>query len=102
MEYTNWRCLFLLKDKKWEFIKRIGFTCFIGSCILLPYCFLANVRAIDNSFLYSLIAAVIVMIVLYFNAVVKTHIAKIWFWSWMGCLAIAISLQLFVVFKIHI
>jgi hypothetical protein len=27
-----------LQEKKWLFINRIGFTCFMGSCILLPYC----------------------------------------------------------------
>ncbi|MBP6431080.1 MAG: hypothetical protein KA319_04880 [Ferruginibacter sp.] len=92
--------LFILKEKKWEFIKRIGFTCFIGSCILLPYCFFENIRSIDKSFLLSLVAAVLVMIVLYYKAVIKTKLSTKWFWGWIVCLATAISLQLFVVFKI--
>ena len=89
-----------LADKKWLFIKRIGFTCFVGSCILLPYCFFDNVRSIDKSFLASLIIAVLIMIVMYYKAVLQTAISAKWFWGWIACLAIAISLQLFVVFKI--
>lgn len=29
--------LFLLKELKWIFIRRIGFVCFIGSVVLLVY-----------------------------------------------------------------
>ena len=43
---------FCLKDKKWLFINRIGFTCFVGSCILLPYCLFDFIRQIDKSFLF--------------------------------------------------
>jgi hypothetical protein len=89
-----------LKEKKWDFIKRIGFTCFVGSCILLPYCLFSLIREIDKGFLFSLITAVAVMIAMYYKAVVQTSISKKWFWGWIICLTIAISLQLFVVFKI--
>lgn len=89
-----------LKEKKWDFIKRIGFTCFIGSCILLPYCLFSFIREIDKSFLLSLIIAVLVMIAMYYQAVLKTNISKKWFWGWVLCLAAAISLQLLVVFKL--
>jgi len=92
--------LFFLQEKKWLFIKKIGFTCLAGSCLLLPYCLLEQIRLTDKSFLISLIVAVMVMIVLYYNVVKQTAIATKWFWGWVGCLAIAISLQLFVVFNI--
>ena len=92
--------LLFLKNKKWEFIKLIGFVCLIGSCILLPYCLFYFVRSAPNSFLISLIIAVFTMIATYYKAVVQMNISKIWFWGWVSCLAIAISLQLFVVFKI--
>ncbi len=92
--------LLLLKNKKWEFIYRIGLTCFIGSCLLLPYCFIKYFRNIDNAFLISIIIAVATMIIMYYYDVVKTNISKVWFLIWLFCLAIAISLQLFVVFKI--
>jgi hypothetical protein len=92
--------LIFLKDEKWEFIKRIGFTCFVGSCILLPYCMFSFIQAINNSFLFSLIAAVLIMIVMYYKSVVQMQLSTKWFWGWVSCLVVAIFLQLFVVFKI--
>ncbi len=92
--------LFYLKDKKWEFIKRIAFVCLVGSCILLPYCLFGFIQTINKSFLFSLMAAVIVMIALYYKSVLLLQVSTKWFWGWVGCLAIAISLQLFVVFNI--
>lgn len=92
--------LLLLAEKKWIFIKRIGFTCFVGSCILIPFSLFAQIRLIEKNFLISLILAVLVMIVLYYRAVQHTGISIKWFWGWMFCLVIAVSLQLFVVFQI--
>ena len=91
---------FFLNEKKWIFIKRIAFTSFVGSCILLPYCFFSFLVSMPNSFFLSLLAAVLTMIILYFDAVKNTGISVKWFWGWMFCLSLAISLQLFVVFKI--
>jgi hypothetical protein len=90
--------LFILQEKKWVFIKRIGLTCFVGSCILLPYCLLEQIRLVPNSFLTSLIIAVIAMIYMYYKSVQQTTITIKWFWSWIFCLVLAISLQLLVVF----
>jgi hypothetical protein len=92
--------LYFMGRKKWRFIHAIGLTCLVGSCILLPYCLISQIRLIDNSFLYSLIAAVVVMIALYYRSVKKLGIGTQWFWAWMGSLAVAISLQLFVIFKV--
>jgi hypothetical protein len=92
--------LLFLKDKKWDFIKRIGFTCLVGSCILLPYCLFSFIQAIDKGFLFSIIAAVLVMIVLYYKTVAQMQLSTKWFWGWVSCLAVAISLQLLVIFKI--
>ena len=89
-----------LQEKKWLFIKLIALTCFIGSCILLPYCLLAQMRATEYGFLISLIMAVFFMILIYYKVVKQMDMSVKWFWGWMVCLAIAISLQLFVVFKI--
>jgi hypothetical protein len=89
-----------LKEKKWLFIKQIGFTCFVGSFLLIPYCLFSFIRSVPNSFLYSLIIAVLTMIFLYYQSVRKTNITIKWFWGWIACLATAISLQLFVIFKI--
>ncbi len=89
-----------LQVKKWEFLKRIGFTCFISSCILLPYCIFSFVRAAPYSFLVSLVLAVLLMIVTYYKVVKQLCIASIWFWGWFCCLVMAISLQLFWVFSL--
>jgi len=94
--------LVFLREKKWVFLKNIGFVCFIGSCILLPYILLnvSNIADSANFFLGSLVASVWVMIVLYFRAVRISFVSIRWWLGWLVCLAIAISLQLTVVFKI--
>ncbi len=91
---------FLLAQKKWIFIERLGFTCFMGSCLLIPYSLFTSVQNFKYSFLLSLIIAVVVMIALYYQSVKKTGISIKWFWAWIGCLAVAISLQVFVIFKL--
>ncbi|HQW84160.1 MAG TPA: hypothetical protein PK987_06865 [Ferruginibacter sp.] len=93
---------FFLAEKKWSFIKNIGFTCTVGSFILLPYPIttLLFKEAHAQFFIGSLIVAVIIMIVLYFLSVKKLAIPVKWFWGWMGCLAIAIILQLTIVFEV--
>ena len=90
---------FFLQEQKWIFIRKIGFTCFIGSCILLPCCLFYTTQLVDKFFLWSIVAAVFTMIPLYYYSVKKTGISIKWFWGWMSCLVIAVSLQLFVVFK---
>ena len=89
-----------LKEKKWDFIKKISFTCLVGSCILLPYCLFESIRNIEKSFLYCLIFAVVIMIPSYYFSVKKINISTKWFWGWMCCLATAISLQILYVFKL--
>lgn len=93
---------FFLAEKRWEFIKNIGFTCLVGSVILLPYPVATVFFKIDSAqfFVGSLIIAVLVMIVLYFFSVKKSAIPVTWFWGWICCLSIAITLQLTVVFSI--
>jgi len=94
--------LLLLGNKKFAFIHNIGFVCFIGSCILLPYILLSywGIANGSNFFIGSLATAVLTMIVLYYRAVQKTAIPFYWWLFWLGCLAIAISLQLTVVFHV--
>jgi len=92
--------LVFLKDKSYLFLKNIGFVCLTGSCILIPYIFSARL-GISNSgefFFASLITSVITMILLYYRAVKITGISLGWWFTWLGCLAIAVSLQLTVVF----
>lgn len=93
---------FFLKNTKWDFIKNIGSTCLAGSVILLPYAITASFINYNSAafFLLSLIIAVVVMIVLYFLNVRTTGVSLKWFWGWILCLAIAITLQLTVVFSV--
>lgn len=91
--------LILLDDQRWPFIRRIGATCMTGSVILLPFCFTAMREwAGLQGFLYSLLASVLVMIALYYINVRRSQLKMSWFWGWIGCLAVAIMLQLTVVF----
>lgn len=90
-----------LKEKKWEFIKRIGFVCFIGSLILFVY-YIFNFFPLPidgfSQFIVSIGLSVLAMIMMYYRTVKKTGLSIKWFWGWMICLVIAISLQLNIVF----
>jgi threonine/homoserine efflux transporter RhtA len=93
---------FLLGNKKWDFIKNMGIICLVGSLILLPYAIAATCSNVNEAtfFITSLLIAVAVMIVLYFLNVRKLTLPKKWFWGWIVCLAIAITLQLTLVFSV--
>lgn len=93
--------LIFLKKKSFDFLRSIGFVCLVGSCILIPY-ILAAVLQISNSpgfFFGSLIACVVTMIGFYYRAVRQLGISIRWWLGWLVCLAVAITLQLTVVFK---
>lgn len=91
-----------LYEKRWEFLKNIGQVCFIGSCILLPYAVLVQMGIINKLWLFqaSLIASVCVMICSYYQAVSNSNVNLRWWYFWLVCLVIAISLQLTVVFHV--
>jgi len=93
---------FFLQDKKWDFIKNIGSTCLLGSVILLPYAVTASFINYNSAafFLLSLLIAVAAMIISYFLNVKNTAVSLKWFWGWIVCLAIAITLQLTIVFSV--
>ncbi|MFM6926721.1 MAG: hypothetical protein ACKOU7_14530 [Ferruginibacter sp.] len=93
---------FFMAEKKWDFLKNMGATCLVGSVILLPYAIAAAVSDVYGAtfFVGSLLTAVVVMIALYFLNVLKLGLPKKWFWGWICCLAIAITLQLTVVFSV--
>lgn len=94
--------LLFLKEKSWHFVKNIGFVCFVGSCILMPYVIFSKLGIADGAqfFVGSLVASVAVMICLYFLSIKKSDVSYQWWFFWLGCLAIAISLQLTVVFHV--
>lgn len=91
--------LIFLREKRWMFIKEIGFVALIGSAALLIYYFLPTGWEL-SSLIVSVGVSVAIMIVLYFRAVKKLDLSLNWFWSWIICLIAAILLQLTVVFGI--
>lgn len=91
--------LVLLRRQRWVFIKNIGLVCLIGSAALFVYYFF------PVSWGFSIIAisvgcSVVLMIGLYYRAVKKSEVSIYWFWSWIICLAVAILLQLTIVFDV--
>ena len=91
--------LILLRAQRWVFIKNIGLVCLIGSAALLIYYFLPE-RWGFNTLVISVACSVLIMIFLYYRAVKQSALSMYWFWSWVVCLLIAISLQLTVVFDV--
>lgn len=92
--------LLFLNEKKWEFIRRIGLVCFVGSCVLIPYCVFVFVKQLYVSFAFSVLFSTLLMIVLYYKTITKNGLSLKWFWGWLLCMAIAISLQFALLFKI--
>lgn len=91
--------LILLRDKRWPFIKNIGFVCLVGSAALLIYYFLP-IRWGFSTLVISVAFSVLIMIFLYYRAVKQSALSIYWFVGWMICLLIAITLQLTVVFDV--
>ena len=94
--------LLFLAEKKWLLISRIGFTCLIGSLILLPYSCNLLVPFAPGApfFLGSLVVSVLAMIVSYYSSVRGAGLPLKWWFSWLGSLAVAVTLQLTVVFHV--
>ena len=92
--------LSFLKEKSLLFLRKIGFVCFVGSLFLIPFIISAFLGFSNNGkfFFGSLIFAVLVMIFFYYWAVKELELPTYWWIFWLICLAIAITLQLTVVF----
>ncbi|TXJ26696.1 MAG: hypothetical protein E6Q24_11345 [Chitinophagaceae bacterium] len=90
-----------LKEKKWEFISRIGFVCFVGSLALFVY-YIFNFLPLPvggfSQFVLSIGLSVLVMTKMYYEVVRTTGISVRWFWGWIVCLAVAVMLQVKIVF----
>lgn len=90
-----------LKEKKWEFISRIGFVCFVGSLVLFVY-YIFNFLPLPvggfSQFVLSIGLSVLVMTKMYYEVVRTTGISVRWFWGWILCLAVAVMLQVKIVF----
>ncbi len=91
-----------LRNQRWYFVKNIGFVCFLGSCILMPYVVLSYFGVVNDSlfFIGSLVASVVAMIYYYYKAVKLSQVNIKWWIFWLFCLGIAITLQLTIVFHV--
>ena len=87
----------ILKEKRWLYFREMGIVCATGSLILLPYILRGGSW---QFFLGSLICAVITMAVMVTLRLSTIGISKKWVLLWFALLAIAVSLQLTVVFKV--
>lgn len=89
-----------LKEKALAFLRKIGFVCLIGSLILVPFIISAAANWSDSGtfFFGSLVVAVLAIIYSYFRAVKSVKVGIKWWYFWLFCLSIAITLQLTVVF----
>ncbi len=93
--------LILLKNKKFEFIKRIATVCLVGSIVLFSiYAIEHFLEATTYQLLVALGASVITMIILFYRAVFLTDISIKWFYGWLACLTLTFSLQLTVILHI--
>ena len=93
--------LLFLKEQRWVFIRNIAFTCLAGSCLLIPFCF-SGLRSMmpASGFFLSLVASVAAMLLLYYYSVRRSKASVKWYFLWLACLAIAVSLQLTIVFHV--
>jgi hypothetical protein len=94
--------LALLGGRAWLFIRNIGAVCLVGSVVLVPYAVagLLGLEVGGEGFCGSLAVAVAAMIGGYFRAVRSSGVALGWWYGWLGCLAVAVTLQLTVVFQV--
>lgn len=88
---------FLLPQKRWLYFREMGIVCATGSLILLPYIFFGGSW---HFFLGSLIFSVVVMGIVTTIRLRKIEVSKKWILLWFGLLAIAVTLQLTVVFRV--
>ena len=89
----------LLGDKRWLYFKEMGFISAIGSTMLML--FLLGSRD-TGSFISSLVFSVMVMATMVILRLRAIKVPTRWIVLWFGLLAIAVSLQIFVVFKIDL
>ena len=86
---------FTLREKRWIYISQLAATCLMGSVVLLPYAIIGG----GSSFFFgSLIAAVIVMAIDLYRRLKVIQLPIHWYVLWLTLLAIAVTLQLTVVF----
>jgi hypothetical protein len=94
--------LLWLGPNKWTFIKNIGRACLWGSVLLLPYAGASFLWGANGPYFFvgSLVLSVATMIVLYAIGTKHAGAKMGWWLFWLLCLAVAVTLQLTVVFPV--
>ena len=87
----------LLEEKRWSYFREMGMVCGIGSCMLIPYILVGGSWAF---FLGSLILCVFIMAWLVVSRLAAIGVTRRWVVLWFALLAVAVSLQLTVVFDV--
>lgn len=92
----------LLRKRRESFIHGMGRVCLMGSVLLVPYV-IASWLEINDDILFffgSLVLAVLIMVFRYYTEVTRLNLSLGWWYSWLLSLALAVGLQLTVVFHI--
>ena len=86
-----------LPHKRWRYFREMATVCAVGSCLLLPYILTGGDW---RFFLGSLVGCVAVMSVLIVWRIKAIGLSHGWTLLWFFLLAIAVTLQLTVVFRV--
>jgi hypothetical protein len=86
----------LLGEKRWLYIVQLATTCLIGSMILIPFAILGGGPPF---FFGSLVASVLIMAIDIRMRLWQIKLPTRWYLLWLGFLALAVTLQLTVVFR---
>jgi hypothetical protein len=91
--------LFLLGDKKFEFIRRIAFVCLVGSAVLYSiYVIEYFLQSTGQQLAVAIGISITTMIILFYRAVFITDISIKWFFAWLCCTALTVFIQLTSIF----
>jgi hypothetical protein len=92
----------LLRKRRDTFIHGMGMVCLTGSLILTPYVITSWLDISDDPlfFFASLILAVLVMVFRYYAEVIRLNLSLGWWYAWLFTLAVAVGLQLSLVFHL--
>ena len=92
----------LLRKRRSPFIHGMGRVCLMGSAILIPYVISSWLEIYDDILFFfgSLLLAILIMIFRYYAEVTRLNLSLGWWYSWLLSLALAVGLQITVVFHL--
>ena len=92
----------LLRKRRSSFIHGMGRVCLIGSAILIPYIISSWLDISDDTLFFfgSMVLAILIMAFRYYAEVARLNLSLGWWYAWLFTLAVAIGLQLTIVFHL--